>query len=163
MKHNMEEKNELEALKAQCEEYLAGWKRAQADYANFKKEMEKERAEIFKYANEHFARDFLPAIDQFEIAISFTPDISALPEQEQERLKNWLVGLHAVRDIWEQVFQTIGLSKVREVGKFDPEIHEAVKEEDSEQEPGTILSVQQTGWKLKDKLLRPAKVTIAKI
>lgn len=157
-----EEKNELEELKAQCEEYLAGWKRAQADYANFKKDMEKERVEIYKYANEHLASDILPAIDQFETAISFTPDISALPDQEQEKLKNWLVGLHAVRDIWEQVFQTVGLSKVRETGEFDPEIHEAVKEEESEQESGTIISVQLSGWKLKDKLLRPAKVIISK-
>lgn len=158
----MEEKNELEELKKQCDEYLAGWKRAQADYANLKKDVEKERAEIFRYANERLAHDIIPAIDKFETALAFSPDISTLPEQLQGQMKNWLDGLRAVGAIWRQTFETIGLTKVREEGNFDPAIHEAVNEEESDQESGTILKVQQSGWKLKDKLIRPAKVIIAK-
>ena len=152
---------ELDALKAQAEEYLAGWKRAQADYANLKKEGEREKQEYAKYANERLLDALLPAVDQYEMALRFTPDISTLPEEEQKKLKNWIIGLHAVKSLWETVFQSIGLEKVRTDGAFDPQLHEAVSEEASELAPGSIVRVSQDGWMLNGKLLRPAKVIVS--
>lgn len=152
---------ELDALKAQAEEYLAGWKRAQADYANLKKEGEREKQEYAKYANERLLDALLPAVDQYEMALRFTPDISTLPEEEQKKLKNWIIGLHAVKSLWETVFQSIGLEKVRTDGTFDPQLHEAVSEEASELAPGSIVRVSQDGWMLNGKLLRPAKVIVS--
>lgn len=144
-----------------CEEYLNGWKRAQADYVNLQKDIEKERTALRTYANEDLLHDVLPAIDQYDTALRHTPDLSTVPEPHKSRLENWLVGIRAVREIWEQTFDAIGLKTVRTDGGFNPEIHEAVNEEESDREPGTILSVQQAGWILKDKLLRPAKVTVS--
>jgi molecular chaperone GrpE len=146
---------------ATCEEYLNGWKRAQADYANLQKDMEKERTALRTYANEDLLHDVLPAIDQYDTALRHAPDLSTVPEPDKSRLENWLVGIRAVREIWEQAFDAIGLKTVRTDGEFDPEIHEAVNEEESDGKPGTILSVQQAGWMLKDKLLRPAKVVVS--
>jgi molecular chaperone GrpE len=154
---------DLETLKAHCEEYLAGWKRAQADYANLQKETEREKREFAKYANEKLLDNLLPAIDQYETALAFTPDLSALPEDEQKRLKNWIIGLHAVRSLWEVAFDSIGLKKVQATGGFDPQIHEVVGEEVStDVPPGEIVRIAQNGWMLNEKLLRPAKVIVSK-
>jgi molecular chaperone GrpE len=153
---------DLETLRAQCEEYLSGWKRAQADYANLKKETEREKQEFAAYANERLLRELLPAIDQYETALSYTPDLSTLPEEDQKRLKNWIIGLHAVRSLWESVFANIGLTKVATTGTFDPRIHEVVDQEASDTvPPGDIVRVTQNGWKLQDKLLRPAHVIVS--
>ncbi len=152
-----------EQLKAQCEEYLAGWKRAQADYANLKRETEKERIEISKFANERLLSNILPAIDQYELALSHEPDIKDLSGETAERIKTWIAGLRAVRAIWETTFGSIGLEQVKTEGAFDPSIHEAVGEEPSEEvAEGVIIHVNQSGWSLNGKLLRPAKVIIAK-
>ncbi|MFH1078450.1 MAG: nucleotide exchange factor GrpE [Patescibacteria group bacterium] len=148
---------------AQCAEYLAGWKRCKADYENLLKETERRRVEFTKYANEELLSVLLPAIDQYETALAFTPDVSALPEETQKPLKNWIIGLHAVRDLWETAFSQIGLEKVPTDGAFDPSIHEAIDQEASESvAPGNIVKVIQDGWRIRDKLLRPAKVIVAK-
>jgi molecular chaperone GrpE len=154
---------DLETLKTQCEEYLSGWKRAQADYANLKKETEREKQEFAKYANERLLSELLPAIDQYETALLYTPDLSSLPEEDQKRLKNWIIGLHAVRSLWESAFMEIGLAKVSVTGAFDPNLHDVVGEEVSETiSPGEIIRAMQNGWMLNGKLLRPAKVIVSK-
>ncbi len=147
---------------AECQEYLEGWKRAKADYANLQHEMEKERSRLRKYANEDLLAKILPAIDQYSVAMNYAPDFSKLPDDAKKTFENWMVGLGAVRDIWERAFESAGLQKVREEGEFDPEIHEAVQEEESADVPaGNIIRTQESGWMLHDKLIRPAKVTIS--
>jgi molecular chaperone GrpE len=145
----------------QTNEYLAGWKRAQADYANLKREVERERTEFSKYANQRLLENLLPAIDQFETALDHLPDLSGIPEEAQKKLQNWFTGIKAVRSLWEMSFREIGLEKVATDGTFDPQIHEAVGEEDGD-EPGKIVRATQSGWKLHGRLLRPARVVIAK-
>lgn len=153
----------FEQLKQTCDEYLNGWRRAQADYANLKKEQERERLENMKYANERLLSDLLPAIDQFDVALNFIPETANLPEAEKKKWDNWLVGIRAVRGLWEGSFQAIGLENVPTDGAFDPNQHEAVGEEAQEgKAPGSILRVAQPGWRLGGKLLRPAKVILAK-
>lgn len=146
---------------ARCEEYLAGWKRAQADYANLKKEVEREKAESFKYANMQLLAALLPAVDQYEMALGHVPDVSALPSDDRTRIENWIAGIKAVRSIWEMSFQAIGLEKVPTNGAFDPTLHEAVGEEAWDTSENDIVRVVQDGWRLHGKLLRPAKVIIA--
>jgi len=145
-----------------CEEYLAGWKRAQADYANLKKETERERVEFAKYANERLLQELLPAIDQYETALKFTPDVSVLPDDMRKKLENWIAGLKAVQSLWEGSFRSIGLEKVPTTGAFDPQIHEAVGHEAAPDIPKDhVMRVMQDGWRLHGKLLRPAKVIVA--
>ena len=143
----------LETLNAKCDEYLAGWKRAQADYVNLQKNAEREKSEYFKFAHQGLLEELLPAIDQFDMAMDHAPNI---PE-----IQNWMTGLKAVKGSWESVFKGIGLEKVATSGAFDPLIHEAVGEEAGNEE-GKIVRVVQSGWQLHGKLLRPAKVIIAK-
>lgn len=99
--NDLNQSEEFEKIKAQCDEYLAGWKRAQADYANLEREMERERGSSMKYANERLLEDLLPAIDQFETALLYTPSVSSLSEEEAKRFAVWMNGLHAVRSLWK--------------------------------------------------------------
>ncbi|MDD5726738.1 MAG: nucleotide exchange factor GrpE [Patescibacteria group bacterium] len=147
-----------------CDEYLAGWKRAQADYANLKKEYEKSRVEIAANANENLLYELLPAIDHFEIALQHLPDISGLPEAERVKLQNWLVGISAIKQLWEQTFKEIGLENIDTSGEFDPSKHEAVSQEEDKTKPNhAILKIIQQGWMFKNRILRPAKVIVNSI
>jgi molecular chaperone GrpE len=160
--NDLNQSEEFEKIKAQCDEYLAGWKRAQADYANLEREMERERGSSMKYANERLLEDLLPAIDQFETALLYTPSVSSLSEEEAKRFAVWMNGLHAVRSLWEAVFKRIGLEKVPAEGAFDPAIHEAMGSEVNETVGSEqILRVVQSGWRLNGKILRPARVILA--
>lgn len=158
----MEEETKNNAACEKCEEYLSGWKRAQADYANLKRETEREKIDFSKYANERLLSDLLPAIDQYEIAMAFTPDLSTVDEENRKRIQNWMIGLSAVKTIWENAFKDIGLEHVPTTGAFDPLLHEAAGEEESDQPEHHIIRVMQSGWRLNGKLLRPARVILAK-
>ena len=156
-----EQQNNLEQLEAKCQEYLEGWKRAQADYQNLKKESEREKTEFAKYANERLLSDLLPALDQYAIALRFIPDTSGLPEADKKKWDNWLLGIKAVQTLWEQAAVVAGLERIKTDGAFDPNKHDAVGEEEGG-ESGTIIRTTQDGWMLNGKVLRPAKVVIAK-
>lgn len=153
---------DLEAAQAQCQEYLAGWRRAQADYANLQRERDKDRSESIKYANSSLLQSLLPALDQFAIAMRFLPDTGSLPEEQRKIWENWLVGTRAVQTLWEQAATGAGLERISTQGGFDPSIHEAVAREGSEEvEPDHIVRVVQDGWKLHGKILRHAQVVVA--
>ncbi|MSR85112.1 nucleotide exchange factor GrpE [Candidatus Uhrbacteria bacterium] len=146
-----------------AEEYLAGWKRAQADYQNLKKETDRDRAEYTKYANERLLHEVLPAIDQFALAMQHAPVLNGLEEGERKVWENWLTGLRAVQSLWNQMAGSIGLERIPTNGAFDPSLHDAAGEEEAEgKEAGSIVKVMQDGWRLHGKVLRPARVIIAK-
>lgn len=148
---------------ASCDEYLAGWKRAQADYQNLRKEVEKERVEFVKYANERLLHDLLPSFDPFETAMKHAPEFPSLTEAERKTYRNWLQGLQAVRSLWEQTLRGLGLERIVADGAFDPRWHEAVGEEPAEEKnPGDIVRVIHDGWRWGEKVLRPARVIVAK-
>ncbi len=158
---NINEELTTENWQLKADEYLAGWKRAQADYQNLKKESEREKAEFAKFANERLLSDLLPAIDQFNLALSFIPDTATLSEDEKKKWDNWLVGVKAVKSLWDHAAQNTGLSKIPVDGAFDPMLHDAAGTETVEgKESGTIVRVVQDGWSLHGKVLRPARVII---
>lgn len=155
--------DDVETLKTKCEEYLAGWKRAKADYANLQKDVEKEKAELLKYANERLLLNLLPALDQFETALRFFPNVNELPEDQRQRFEKWFQGLKAVKSLWENMCAECGLEPLPEVAEFDPQLHEAIGYETSDSVPeGHILRTLHTGWKFHGKLIRPSKVVVAK-
>ncbi len=146
-----------------CEEYLAGWKRAQADYQNVKKEMERERADMMSRANERLLERLLPVLDQFALAMQFLPDVEQLPEDVRPKWKNWVIGLAAIQTQWMQTAAAEGLEPIPTEGAFDPHLHEAVSEEASDTVgAGNIIRTMQTGWKLHGQVLRHARVVVAK-
>ncbi len=154
---------DLETLRNEREEYLAGWKRAQADYANLQKETEKARKDFMKYGMEECLLRLLPAIDQFEVALQFQPSLDAVPDDKRRPFENWVTGLHAVKTLWEDAAKDLGLEKISASGDLNPVEHDAVTEEPSDTVPeGKIIRVTQNGWKLNQKLIRPAKVVVSK-
>lgn len=156
------ESDELSQLRAQGQEYLAGWRRAQADYANILKERERDRAEYVKYANTSLLQSLLPAIEHFSTALKYVPDTALLPEEVRKSWESWLVGIRAVQSLWERAAQDAGLERIDTQGAFDPAQHEAVGREVSETvEADHIVRVMQDGWKLNGRVLRPAQVIVA--
>lgn len=159
---DMSPEERLTQLQAQCEEYLAGWKRAQADYANILKERDRDRADYVKFANTSLLQSLLPAIEHFSTAIRFIPDATTLPSEVKKPWESWLVGLKAVHSLWEQAAQGAGLERISTEGTFNPAEHEAVGREVSDTVASEgIVRVLQEGWKLHGRVLRPAQVIVA--
>jgi len=95
--------------------------------------------------------------------MKFMPSMDELPEEVQNSWKNWRIGVEAVKMKWDELATAHHLSEVRGKGAFDPDLHEAVEErEDESVKSGEIIEVLESGWKLHDKLIRPAKVIVAK-
>lgn len=142
-----------------CEEYLAGWKRAFADYDNLKKDLVRERVEIRARAREDLGQQLIAVLDNFDQAAKFQP------QEVSKEVQTWLTGLMYVRTQLETVLQELGLEPFGEAGTlFNAHLHEAAAQrsepEKSDQE---ILEVSQRGWKMGDKIVRPAKVVINNI
>lgn len=146
---------ELEQAQQKAEEYLNGWKRSQADYQNLKRDMEKEKVELAKFANLSLFLELLPVLDNFGRAIRHLP--------EEKKRDEWVKGVLAIHQQFRSLVSSMGVTEVPVDGMFNPELHEAVGNGDGENVPtGTILEVVQPGYMLYGKLMRPAKVKVAK-
>lgn len=148
---------EVEKLKEENSTLKDQYLRKHADFENFRRRMNKEKQDSIQYGNQGLLKDLIEVIDNFERAIkssedsqdieSFREGISMIEQQFTNMLKNnW------------------GLEKIEAVGKeFDANQHEALMMEDSEEhEVNTVLEDFQTGYKLRDRVLRPSKVKVAK-
>jgi molecular chaperone GrpE len=152
------EKTEIDILKEQIaklekerDEYLNGWKRAKADSINQQKDELKRMEEIMKFANADIIKDLLLVLDSFELSLLATED----PEAKK--------GIEIIYSQLEKILNKQGLEKIEALGKkFDPALHEAMLQEESDKESGTILEEIVKGWKLNGKVIRPTKVKISK-
>jgi molecular chaperone GrpE len=129
--------------------------RLAADFQNFRKRTEKEKSDIYAYANEKFAADLLDVIDNFERAIAqdATTDVDGQFIEGMRRIMEQLVGVLERNDVTE--IDALG-------GEFDPTLHHAVQMEKSkEYESGRVTNVIQKGYMMKEKVLRPAMVIVA--
>ena len=152
--------DEVEQLKTKIAELEDKYLRANADFDNIKRRLEKEKMQAVSYANEVFARDLLPVIDSLEMAIV----AGANPEIESaELLKKVKEGVELTIEQFRKAYEKHGVELVDIEGGFDPNFHEAVMQlESEEKQSGEILQVFQKGYKIKDRILRPAMVSIAK-
>jgi molecular chaperone GrpE len=130
--------------------------RTAADAENFKKRLQREKEEQTRYANEYLMRELLPVIDNLERALEHSEvgaDQGGLLEGLNMTLKGFL-----------DTLTRFGCTPVEAAGKpFDPNFHEAVSQEESaDHEPNTVLRELQKGYMLKERLLRPAMVLVAK-
>ena len=133
---------------------------AQAETQNVRRRLEKEKADASAYAATGFARDILSVADNLSRAVEAIPaDL-----RDDDRIKPMLVGLEMTAKDLENVFQRNGITKIEAVGaKLDPNRHQAMVElPHAEAEPGTVIQEMQTGYMIKDRLLRPALVGVAK-
>jgi molecular chaperone GrpE len=148
------------ALEAELAEAKAAVMYAQAETQNIRRRFEKEAQDARTYAATAFARDILSVADNLSRALSAIP----AELREDDKMKGLVTGLEATGRELESVFGRHGISKIVAVGEaLDPNRHQAMMEMPSaDAEPGTILQEIQTGYMIKDRLLRPALVGVAK-
>ncbi len=146
--------NELAEQKAKAEEYFNRLVRLQADFDNFRKRTVKEKEDFFKYAAASICEALLPVLDNFQLAL-------AAKEQDPAKVAE---GVAMIFRQLQEVLQKEGLTPVAAVGEqFDPALHEAIMQEiTDEYDDNTVTAELRQGYYLKDKLLRPALVKVAK-
>ncbi|BCD67878.1 nucleotide exchange factor GrpE [Nitratiruptor sp. YY09-18] len=150
---------ELESKLKECEEnYL----RVHADFENTKKRLEKEKIQAIEYSLEKFAQDLLPALDSLDMALVAVSNDNLNAEEAVQELKK---GIELTIDQFIKAFNKHGIEviEIEEGGEFNPHLHEAILQvDDAEKKAGEIVQVLQKGYKYKERILRPAKVSVAK-
>lgn len=148
------EKDKITELKSKCEEYLNGWKRAQADYQNLVKETAQQKMDIIKNANQGLVLELLPILDNFKMAFNQIP--------ENEKDSAWVVGFSHIKKQFEDILTGYGLEAIETVGKkFNHEEHEAIETRNEEgQEDDIILEERKAGYRMNGKVIQVAKVIV---
>jgi molecular chaperone GrpE len=133
---------------------------AQAETQNVRRRLEQEKASATQYAATAFARDMLSVKDNLERALAAVPE----DLRGDERMKGLIAGIEATGRELDSGFQRHGIVRIDAIGKpLDPHLHQAMIELPSDEaEPGTIVQEMQSGYTIKDRLLRPALVAVAK-
>lgn len=136
-------KDELKIVKSERDDYLAGWQRAKADFINARKDEEKARAEFVKFATEQVLREMLAVADSLELSSG----------ADCKPIYNQLIDILKKEGI--EPFESQG-------EKFNPLEHEALEEMEvlDEKEDNLVAGELQKGWRIYDKILRPAKVKV---
>jgi molecular chaperone GrpE len=147
---------ELDRARAQADEYLDGWKRAQADLVNYRKRVERDALEALRSAAGQAAARFFPMLDDFERALKERP--------ESQNLERWAQGVDLIYRKGIAALEAEGITPidVAEGAEFDPNFHEAVtREVCPDRRDGEVLEVLHTGYQMGDRVLRPAQVRVA--
>jgi molecular chaperone GrpE len=132
---------------------------AKAETQNVRRRLEQEKLTAATYAATGFARDMLSVKDNLDRALAAVPD----EVREDERLKGLITGIEATGRELDSAFQRNGITRIDAMGQpLDPHRHQAMVEIPSEAEPGTIVQEMQAGYMIKDRLLRPALVGVAR-
>ena len=147
--------SELERERQRAEEHKSDLQRLAAEFSNYRKRSEAERADFTKSANADLIRRLLDVLDNFDRALETAP---------KELAKfSWVDGIWLVERQLRNILEAAGLRTIEAVGKlFDPYEHEAVLHEESDEPEGTVISELQRGYKLHDRVIRPALVKVAK-
>lgn len=149
----------LGALLAELEEARQQILYAQAETQNVRRRLEKDAQDARAYAATNFARDVLSVADNLSRALDAIP--AAM--REDEGSKALVIGLEATQRELMAVFERNGITRIAAIGlPLDPNQHQAMVEIPSDAEPGTIVQEMQAGYMIKDRLLRPALVGVAK-
>lgn len=151
-----DELNTLKEKAAKADEYLDTMLRFQADFENYKKRFDREKAEFVKYANENLISGLLNVLDDFERALD-----SAKNSNDAATL---IKGLEMIKEHFGRALEERGLERIDPKREpFDPERHEAVAHiEDDEYPDNTVIEVLRKGYGLNGKILRPAVVKVSK-
>jgi molecular chaperone GrpE len=149
-------KDELEKVKKERQEYLDGWQRAKADMVNSRQETLRQAQRQGERAVESFIEDLIPALDGFDLAAGSPSWESVAPE--------WRSGVSQIQNQLLDALSRQGVRRYGKVGeKFNHALHEAVQEvDDMPGEPGTIVRILRYGYKMGDRVVRPAQVIVKK-
>jgi molecular chaperone GrpE len=149
---------ELKSRAAKTDEYWDRLLRTTADFDNFKKRAARERTDAVQFANSSLLQKLLPVLDSFEMALAATQ--SAKDAQSASLQK----GIAMVQSQLKSILNESGLEEIEATGKvFDPTQHEAVSQQDTMEVPdGSVVQQIRKGYKLRERLLRPAAVVVAR-
>ncbi|MBK9123466.1 MAG: nucleotide exchange factor GrpE [Chloroflexi bacterium] len=147
---------EVAVLLAKIEEYKDGWQRERAEFANYKRRVEREQAEVRQRGVHDAVARVLPIIDDFERAMQFVP--------EEFKENPWLNGIDLLLSKFDKFLTESNVEKIDPTGEpFDPTRHEAIGLEDTDEvESGLVSTTLQKGYISGDRVLRPALVRVAK-
>ena len=143
-------------LEKERDEYLNGWQRVQADYKNREKEIEEYKKDLIKFANTNLVKDILPVLDGYDMARSNKESWESVDA-------NWRVGVEYLFSQLLKVLENNNVKTFVEEGeKYDSSLHEAVDtvEVEDEEKNDKIVNVLQKGYKIDEKILRPARVKV---
>jgi len=144
---------QLDKARAEAQRYLANWQRAEADFSNYKRRMEQERGEAHRMANAALIINVLPVLDDLERALA-SLDISLAG-------LTWFDGIRLIYRKLLLVLESSGVRQIEAEGQpFDPRFHEAMMH--GEGPEGKVVAEVQRGYKLHDRVLRPAMVVVGK-
>ena len=146
-------KEQIEEVTVQRDEYLAGWQRAKADFINYKKEEANRAIEVARYGSADLIKDLISVMDNFDLALRTLEKAGSVEK-----------GIYLIRTQIEDILKKRGLEKVdiKEGDVFDPATAEALAEVASEKPAGAVVEVIEQGYRLHEKVLRPARVIVSK-
>lgn len=153
-----QEFEDLKARAAKADEHWDRLLRTSADFDNFRKRAAREKQDAIKFANETLLTKLLPVLDSFDAALAAA---NGAPDHAAESLR---AGLNLVQQQFKAALTEAGVEEVHATGQpFDPNFHEAVAQQECDETPeGQVLQQLRKGYKLRDRLLRPATVIVAK-
>jgi molecular chaperone GrpE len=144
---------QVEEVTAQRDEYLSGWQRAKADFINYKKEEMKKLEDVARYGNADLIKDLISVMDNFDLALRTLEKAGPVEK-----------GIYLIRTQIDDILKKRGLIKIdiKEGDEFDPAIAEALAEIAADKPAGTVVELIEQGYRLHEKVLRPARVIVSK-
>jgi molecular chaperone GrpE len=143
---------QLEAVQAERDELLDTLQRLQAEFENYRKRAARDQQSLVARAHERLVKELVPVLDDLERALE------AAEAHEEAKLEE---GVALVSRAFADILRKEGLEEIPTDGKFDPHVHEALLSQPSEAEEGSVIEVIQKGYRLGDRVIRPARVVIA--
>jgi len=150
--HELTLEEQVAALEAERDEHLNDLKRVAAEFENYRKRILRDQESLVARAHERLVKELLPVLDDLERALA------AAEEHEEAKLEE---GVRLVHRELADALAREGLAEIETNGAFDPHVHEALLSQPSDQDEGSVLEVVQKGYRLGDRVLRPARVVIA--
>jgi len=147
---------ELEKVTAQSQEYFEGWQRERADFANYKRRIERDQIQMSQTINWNVIKKYLVVMDDLDRALKAKPT-------EGDGAK-WAEGIDLIYRKFQTIIENENIKRIpADAAEFDPNLHEAISHEDSpDHESGQVIEVLQQGYMIGDRVLRPALVRVAK-
>jgi len=149
------QKKKIKELEKKLEENFAGWQRARADYENLQKESQKKQLECKKSVKKDLIQSLLPVLNSFNQAFRSVP--------ENKKDEAWIKGFEYIKKQFEDILKEWGIEPIKTIGeKFDPNLHEATGQEESDEKSGIIIKEVMPGYKLNGETIVFAKVIVVK-
>jgi molecular chaperone GrpE len=145
---------QLDELREQAQQHLHNWQRSAADFANYKRRSEEERSALGEFSKAVLISKLLGVLDDFDRALESIPD---------DAHEGWVEGIRLVERKLRTVLESEGVTQIEALGQpFDPNLHEAVVHEETTDHPDNEVTGElQRGYRLRDRVIRPALVKVA--